>query len=239
MLHVIFDFLCQGCIAPIAVRTLRQIGDDDNSLLEISDVVRYIFSFIPSFSFAYSISALVDIQTVNNVCINNVDIDSLKDICKLAKDRNAAEFLNNPSYFSYIPCCDEKYVPKELAICSDVPDVLKPFITSSTCHEVTSLYTFDKLNGINEGLLWLTSTCLLYMGILVLLESGAIQFLISSVINSSIKRVIVNGPFKISKNPCFAWHFLDFDCDPKFVILIFNSLSFRKQMRIKTTMKMF
>ena len=200
----LINFLCQGCIAPIVVRVLRQIGDEDNGFIEISDVVRYIFSFIPSFSFAYSISALVDVQTVNNVCINNVDIDSLKDICQLAKDQNVAEFLNNPSYVSYIPCCDEKYVPKELAIC----DVFELFTTSPICHEVTSLYTFDKLNGINEGLLWLMTTCLLYMGILVLLESGAIQFIISSVVNSSISRVTtVTGPSLISKNPCFAWHF--------------------------------
>ena len=204
MLSALINFLCQGCIAPIAVRVLRQVGDEDNGLLEISDVVRYIFSFIPSFSFAYSISALIDIQTVNNVCINNVDIDSLKDICQLAKDQNVAEFLNNPSYISYVPCCDEKYVPEELAICTDA---FESFTKSLSCHEVTSLYTFDKLNGINEGLLWLTSTCLLYMGILVLLESGAIQFLISSVINSSINRVTVTGPSLISKNPCFVWHF--------------------------------
>ena len=174
--------------------------------MEISDVVRYIFSFIPSFSFAYSISALVDVQTVNNVCINNVDIDSLKDICQLAKDQNVAEFLNNPSYISYIPCCDEKYVPKELAIC----DVFELFTTAPICHEVTSLYTFDKLNGINEGLLWLMSTCLLYMGILVLLESGAIQFLISSVVNSSIKRVTVTGPSLNFQESLFCLAFLDF-----------------------------
>ena len=44
------------------------------------------------------------------------------------------------------------------------------------CHEPKSPFSFtDRLNGINEGLLFLFGTCILYMGLLVLIEFGIIR----------------------------------------------------------------
>ena len=39
------------------------------------------------------------------------------------------------------------------------------------CHEPKSPFSFtDRLNGINESLLFLMGTCILYMGLLILIE---------------------------------------------------------------------
>ena len=154
-------------------------------LLVASDIVRYIFSFIPSYSFSFSLMALTNVQTVNNVCINNVDPNTLKDICQTAKDVYPKFWLIPQNYYNYITCCTEEYVPNDIAVCNLYD--FQPPLPSSKCHEITSMYTFDKLDGINESLLWLCGTCLLYMGILVLIESGIIRFLISR--SRSIQRV--------------------------------------------------
>ena len=52
--------------------------------------------------------------------------------------------------------------------CKAVPG-LSP--ANCDCHEVKSPFSFtDRLNGINEALLFLVGTCILYMGLLILIE---------------------------------------------------------------------
>ena len=76
--------LLAGCIAPVTVWVLRSIGEAPGAaagLVIASDAVRYIFSFVPSYSLAFAILGLVNTQSQNNVCLNNVDSDTLKDLC--------------------------------------------------------------------------------------------------------------------------------------------------------------
>ena len=52
-----------------------------------------------------------------------------------------------------------------------------PGLTAANCdcHEVKSPFSFtDRLNGINESLLFLMGTCILYMGLLILIEVSTI-----------------------------------------------------------------
>ena len=68
----------------MTVWILRSIGSTPGAaegLIIASDSVRYIFSFIPSYSLAFSILGLINTQTKNNVCINNVDNTTLMEIC--------------------------------------------------------------------------------------------------------------------------------------------------------------
>ena len=59
------------------------------------------------------------------------------------------------------------------AFCKAVPTTND---ANCDCHEPKSPFSFtDRLNGINEGLLFLFGTCILYMGLLVLIEFGIIR----------------------------------------------------------------
>ena len=66
-----------------------------------------------------------------------------------------------------------------------------PGLTAANCdcHEVKSPFSFtDRLNGINESLLFLMGTCILYMGLLILIEvSTIIRCLKISFINVFVK----------------------------------------------------
>lgn len=116
-----------GCIAPIAVFILRAIGDGpggEHGLVVASDIVRYIFSFIPSFSLARSLISLVQLQNRNNLCVTNVDEATLTQICTLVTETPAYIFLN-PSVRNYVQCCDAQFVPENIACCGNFPDVIK------------------------------------------------------------------------------------------------------------------
>ena len=167
-----------GCIAPIAVYLLRKFGDAEDAsdgLIIASDAVRYIFSFIPYYSISFSLLAMVNVQTHNNVCINNVDSTTLTNICQRAKNGEIANELR-----SYIQCCSTEYVSEDLAICDKFPWSL-----AGGCLEQKSFYTNDKLEGINESLWWLFGTAVLYLGILVLIEFGIISMIRSRMFRSS------------------------------------------------------
>ena len=172
-----------GCIAPIAVYLLRKFGDGNGAsdgLIIASDAVRYIFSFIPYYSISFSLLAMVNVQTHNNVCVNNVDSNTLTNICQRAKSGQIT-----PELRSYIQCCSTEYVSEDLAIC-DKP----PFSTFfGGCLEQKSFYTNDKLEGINESLLWLFGTAVLYLGILVMIEFGIISMIRSRIIRSMSSKV--------------------------------------------------
>ena len=170
-----------GCIAPIAVYLLRKFGDaPDGSasegLIIASDAVRYIFSFIPYYSISFSLLAMVNVQTHNNVCINNVDSNTLTNICQRAKNGEIANDL-----LPYIPCCSTEYVSEDLAICDKVPWSLY----AKGCLEQKSFYTYDKLEGINESLWWLFGTAVLYLGILIMIEFGIISMIRSRIFRST------------------------------------------------------
>ena len=93
---------------------MRKIGDDPDAspgLLIASDAVCYIFSFIPSYSLSYSILGLVNTQTENNVCINNVDPNTLTNICQ-----GFADGKLDPNGFTYLTCCSEEFVPSDIGI---------------------------------------------------------------------------------------------------------------------------
>ena len=140
----------------------EEFSHEYNDLSLASDIVNYIFGFIPSYSLSYSILALVSIQASNNVCINNIENedDTLMKICtNLASEHNRQASI----YEDYLPCCIQEFVPPKIAICSD------------HCISVKSPFSFDRQDGINDKLLFLMGTCILYMGILILIEFGIIQ----------------------------------------------------------------
>lgn len=102
-------------------------------------------------------------QTQNNVCINNIDPTTLTEVCTEIKNNPEIIFDPGNSYLAYLQCCDVPYVSPDLKICDAIYDL---------CHNITSVYTWDKLDGININLLWLTGTFFFYMAILVLIEMG-------------------------------------------------------------------
>ena len=54
------------------------------------------------------------------------------------------------------------------------------------CLEIKSFFTYDELYGLNINLLWLFLSALLFVGILILIETG----LLRRLWNSSPKKVI-------------------------------------------------
>ena len=118
---------------------------------------------------------MVNVQTHNNVCINNVDSNTLTSICQKAKEGQIT-----PELRSYIPCCSTEYVSEDLAICDKIPSIL-----GGGCLEQKSFYTNDKLEGINESLWWLFGTAVLYLGILVMIEFGIVSMIRHILFHSS------------------------------------------------------
>jgi len=58
----------------------------------ISDVLRYIFNFIPCFPQARATMALMQVQEENLKCVNQIDEADLGNLCD--------EMVNNPSIFA-------------------------------------------------------------------------------------------------------------------------------------------
>ena len=52
------------------------------------------------------------------------------------------------------------------------------------CHEITSFYTWDKLEGINTDLLWLFIDLIIFIGVLVIIEMGYVKIIIQVIILS-------------------------------------------------------
>ena len=73
----------------------------------------FFFSFIPSYSLSYSILGLVNTQTSNNVCINNVDPTTLTNLCT-----SFAVYWPQPGWdfngLTYLTCCSEEFVPADI-----------------------------------------------------------------------------------------------------------------------------
>ena len=123
---------------------------------------------------------MVNVQTHNNVCINNVDANTLTSICQRAKDGQITADIG-----PYLKCCSTEYVSEDLAICDKTPWS----IIAKGCLEQKSFYTNDKLEGINESLWWLFGTAVLYSGILVMIEFGIISMIRARIFRSSSTKV--------------------------------------------------
>ena len=111
--------------------------------------------------------------------------------------------------FQYFRCCDEAYVTNpQNDVCHNQAVISKYYnltefignnpimnVTAVTwdsvkenfeCLEIKSFFTYDELYGLNINLLWLFLSALLFVGILILIETG----LLRRLWNSSPKKVI-------------------------------------------------
>ena len=141
------------------------------------DCVRYIFSFVPTFNLAFSFIGLSQTQTFNNLCINNIDKTTLTQVCtEFYNAANTGQEIDDlRSKVAYLQCCEMKYVDDEkLDLCDH-----KPYVEFAggfgKCHEIKSFFTWDKLNGLNTNFLFMFGTSLLFIVILVLIETGVIK----------------------------------------------------------------
>ena len=91
------------CTAVCKVSWLRTCGEDN--------------AIIPSYSLSFSILGLVNTQTENNVCINNVDPNTLTNICQ-----GFADGKLDPNGFTYLTCCSEEFVPSDIGK-SHLPEI--------------------------------------------------------------------------------------------------------------------
>jgi ATP-binding cassette subfamily A (ABC1) protein 3 len=144
---------------------MRLIGESDLDSTKwetISDWVRYPCSFVPSFPLGRSLIALVQIQNVNNRCLNGVKPEFLIQVCTELVTSISTSTEIDPVYLTYAECCSSKYVASDIALCD--------LSVNIPCHNITSLYTWNKLVGINIDLIWMACTFLFYIVILMLLE---------------------------------------------------------------------
>ena len=167
---IIISNILAGCLAPIAAYVLRSIGQQPGAasgLILGGDIVRYLFSIFPVFNLSYSFIGIAQLQTSNNVCKNNIDALTLENLC--AAVVNGGDL--DPSQFEYYKCCGPPYVDESLQLCGKI-DILP-------CVEIKSFFTWDQLNGINICLIWMFGCSVLYIGILVLIETGVIKRILS------------------------------------------------------------
>ena len=114
-------------------------------------------------------------------------------------------FGNTIQKYQYFRCCDESYVTdSQNDICHDQAVISKYYNLTEffgtfnpqadwdlvkqnfKCVDIQSFFTYDELYGLNINLLWLFLTALLFVGVLILIETGVWQRLW----NSSPKKVI-------------------------------------------------
>ena len=140
--------------------------EDAEDGLEIGgDIVRYLFSIFPQFNLANSFIVVGQSQASNNLCINNIDKETLTLVCTELSQGIATE-----SSGMFIVCCGEPYVddPK-LQLC-EIADM---------CWEIKSFFTWDELNGLNINLMWMIGTTIFFIVILVFIETGLLKRILS------------------------------------------------------------
>ena len=78
------------------------------------DIVRYLFSIFPVFDLSYSLIGLSNTQSVNNLCLNYVDNQTLYMVCEQLKENP----LGDKGLLIYLQCCGEPYVMvRSIAMC--------------------------------------------------------------------------------------------------------------------------
>jgi len=153
-----------GIIAPTGVIILRSLGGGDKTLVMISDIVRWLFNWIPIFPFTKALMAIISVQESNNLCTNSVELDTLVFICKGLIDKPQA-LIASQSLQKIAQCCMPHLVGPENQACD------KNLTISIPCHETKSFFTFDALNGINLDIIMLCVDGLIYFIILVMIEA--------------------------------------------------------------------
>ena len=114
--------------------------------------------------------------------------------------------------FQYFRCCDEAYVTNpQNDVCHNQAVISKyynltEFIGNFTgqpvswdavkenfeCLEIKSFFTYDELYGLNINLLWLFLSALLFVGVLILIETGVLQRLWNSSPKKVIEKLFMN-----------------------------------------------
>ena len=152
----------------------------------------------------------------------------IQSIIAIIGDNDPRSFLFSLTQkFQYFRCCDEAYVTNpQNDVCHNQAVISKYYnltefignnpimnVTAVTwdsvkenfeCLEIKSFFTYDELYGLNINLLWLFLSALLFVGILILIETG----LLRRLWNSSPKKVI-EKLFMTSKLRIF-FEFFDF-----------------------------
>merc|ERR1719192_2468977 len=172
-----------GCIAPTAVFMLRDYGAqfDSETLVNYSDIVRWIFNWFPIFPFARSLMAITTVQQANNLCELGIERETLVELCK-----NFKQIPQLIKFSSSAECCLPALVPPEFAICGKNLTMNGKVVIQASenpCHEVESFFTWDALRGINLDILILLVDGVLLFPLLVLIESKALARLWSHVKN--------------------------------------------------------
>ncbi len=176
-----------GLIAPITTWLMRQFGEPQweigkKTLVTISDLVRHIFSFIPSFPYARGILGLVQVQNENNVCLTGVSSKTLFELCTEFRD-DPADLANElqGSKAAYIKCCEPPYV--NFTTCGVPVDLPGGNSLTFDCHKATSFYTWTPRNGLNIDIVWLFSTGLFYFILILLIDFGIFKMIKSALLS--------------------------------------------------------
>ena len=172
-----------GVAGPLATYFLRFFYSPDmkTNLAMISDIVRYILSWIgPFYPFGRSFLGWVSVQEKNNRCFNQVNLDQLEATCKLFKENPASYFYEVSQSNITAACCDtEVGVSEEYAICgktiqAEIVDKIADFHIQS-CVESESFWTFDHINGINIDVIILCVNIIISWTLLTLIETNILK----------------------------------------------------------------
>jgi len=181
-LLIIINILA-GCIAPTAVFMLRDFGSqfDSQTLIEASDIVRWIFNWFPIFPFTRALMAITTVQEANNLCVAGIQRETLQFICKKYTEVPELILANK----QYVQCCMDDLVDPQYAICGKNITVISQNTvipgTDIPCHEIESFYTWDPLRGINLDMLMLCVDGCLFFLILVLIETKILYKLLGFI----------------------------------------------------------
>jgi len=159
-----------GTIAPTGVIILRQLGSTSDTLLMVSDIVRWLFNWFPIFPFTRALMAIISVQESNNLCSSGIELDTLINICQTFKEKPMTMAMNP----GYIKCCIGDVVGEENQVCDTDVSFNGHLIFNATdipCHKMESFFTFDPLKGINLDVIMLFVDGLIYFLILVMIEA--------------------------------------------------------------------
>ena len=127
--------------------------------------MRYLFSIFPQFNLANSFIGLGQTQASNNLCINNIDKETLTLVCT-----DISEGMITEANMVFVVCCGKPYVDDPaLQLCE----------ASDSCWKIKSFFTWDELNGLNINFVWMFGLTLFYIVILVLIETGLLKRILS------------------------------------------------------------
>merc|ERR1719153_1991254 len=105
-----------GIVGPLATIFLRLFYSPCDTCVDlalISDIIRYILSWIgPFFTFGHGVNMLVEIQEKNAFCANSMTTSKLKALCETLKRIKITEQMKNT-----VACCDSRWgVPDEFVM---------------------------------------------------------------------------------------------------------------------------